>query len=130
MILGYFTAGIMLVLGVLLMVKFGREAKIFYPVGGVFVILGIWWGLSTLYPENEVITGWCGWVVKGLGAVALIALAIYFFVVRKREVDKFNASKEPKRTTLYENYDDFQYDEDKEKKASEDGDSADDGSAK
>jgi hypothetical protein len=114
MILGYFTAGVLILLGVLLMVKYGREMKVCYPAGAVFVILGIWWALNTLYPENPIIDGWLGWTVKCVAGAALLGLAVYFFVVRKKEVDRFEAEKEGnKRTTLYDNYDDFQFDDDK-----------------
>ena len=112
--MGYFTAGVMILLGVILIVKFGRELKICYPAGGVFVLLGVWWALNTMYPEHPVISGWLGWVVKGVAAAMLIVMAVMFFVKLKKEVDAFNASKEkPKRTTMYENYDDFQYDDEK-----------------
>lgn len=116
--MGYFTAGVMILLGIVLIVKFGREMKICYPAGGVFVLLGAWWALSTMYPENPVINGWVNWVVKGVAAAMLIVMGIVFFVGRKKEVDKFKASKEEakeKRTTMYENYDDFQYEDDKGK---------------
>lgn len=113
--MGYFTAGVLILLGVVLIVKFGRELKACYPAGGVFILLGVWWALNTLYPEHPVINGWLGWVVKGLTAGVLVVMAILFFVKRKREVEEFNASKEEsKRTTMYENYDDFQYDDEKD----------------
>ena len=32
-----------MLLGVLLIVKYGRELKVCYPAGGMFIVLGIWW---------------------------------------------------------------------------------------
>ena len=108
-----------MLLGVLLITKYGRELKLCYVAGGVFIILGVWWVLNTMYPEHPIIDGWLGWVVKGVAAAALVGLALYFFVHRKREVDEFKASKEAaknkkERTTMYDHYDDYKYEDDEE----------------
>ena len=111
---GYFTAGVMLLLGLVLITKYGRELKLCYVAGGVFIVLGIWWAINTMYPDNPIIDGWLGWVVKGVAAAALVGLALYFFVHRKKEVEEFKASKEKKRETMYEQYDDYKYEDEKD----------------
>lgn len=122
--MGYFTAGVMMLLGVLLIVKYGRELKVCYPAGGMFIVLGIWWVLNTIYLENPIIDGWLGWVVKIATGVMLAALAAYFFIVRKKEVEEFKASKEPKKTSMYEKYDDYDYSASENKEAEGTEDSA------
>lgn len=112
---GYFTAGILMLLGFVLIILCGKETKLCYVGGSVFVLLGIWWLLDTMYPDHPIINGWVGWVVKGIAAAALVLLGVYYFVFRKREVTQFQDAKTEKRTTLYDTYDDFQYDEEAEK---------------
>lgn len=121
MVVGYFTAGVLLLLGVLLIVKFGREMKLCYVGGGVFVMLGIWWALNTLYPNHPIIDGWLGWAVKIVSGIALAVMAAWFFIVRKREIVKFKEEEELKKNGgkpknnyhLYDNYDDYKYDDEK-----------------
>lgn len=108
-----------MLLGVLLIIKYGRELKACYPAGAMFILLGIWWALNTMYPNNPIIDGWLGWAVKIATGVVLLGLAVYFFAVRKKEVTAFEAEKEEKknggrRKGMYDNYDDYQYDDEKE----------------
>ena len=85
---------------------------------------GLLWVLNTMYPENPIIDGWLGWVVKIATGVMLAALAAYFFIVRKKEVEEFKASKEPKKTSMYEKYDDYDYSASENKEAEGTEDSA------
>ena len=92
---GYFTAGVMMLLGVLLITKYGREMKLCYVAGGVFIILGVWWVLNTMYPEHPIIGGWLGWVVKG---VALLCC----FLQLRREACRRKAVARAHRTVTKE----------------------------
>ena len=82
----------------------------------MFIILGVWWLLNTLYPEHPIIDGWVGWVVKIAAAVVLAGLVVLFMIERKREVAKFRAEMDAeaakKEETMYKRYDDFIYDDD------------------
>ena len=129
--MSYFTAGIFMVLGLVLIVKFGREWKPCFAAGGMFIILGVWWVLNTLYPEHPIIDGWLGWAVKIAAAVTLVGLAILFMIERKREVAKFRAEMDAeaakKEESMYKRYDDFIYEEEEYdiKEIDEDDDGAD-----
>ena len=131
--MSYFTAGIFMVLGLVLIVKFGREWKPCFAAGGMFIILGVWWLLNTLYPEHPIIDGWLGWAVKIAAAVVLVGLAVLFMIERKREVAKFRAEMDEeaakKQETMYKRYDNYIYDDDdvKVKRIDGDDDSDDDG---
>lgn len=115
---GYFTAGIFMVLGLILIILLGRQYKMCYLAGGASIVLGVWWALNTIYPDHPIINGWVGWVVKiGVGC-SLIPLAIDFFIVNKKERAKFKeekeaakAKEEEKRQSLYETYDDVKYED-------------------
>lgn len=113
--MGYFTAGIFILLGLVLILRLGREWKACYPAGGMFIVLGIWWALNELYPEHPIIDGWLGWAVKIAAAVTLVGLGIYFFIERKREVAKFRAEMDAeaaeKEASMYKRYDDYVYDD-------------------
>lgn len=128
--MSYFTAGVFMVLGLLLIVKFGREWKPCFAAGGMFIILGIWWVLNELYPEHPIIDGWLGWAVKIAAGVVLVGLAILFMIERKREVAKFRAEMDAeaakKEESMYKRYDDFIYDDDVKVKKIDDDDNGDD----
>jgi hypothetical protein len=115
-ILGYFTAGVLMVLGLLLIVKFGRVWKPLFAAGGILIILGGWWAANEFWPEHPFIDGWLGWAVKIAAAVVLVGLGILFMIERKREVAKFRAEMDAeaakKQEQMYKRYDDYKYDAD------------------
>ncbi len=134
--MGYFTAGVEVALGLVIMIGFGRKLKLCYVAGPVLMMIGVWRGLQTALPENEIINGWLSWVVKGIAAAILIILMIVLLTVRRREEKEFKekeargehvetydlpievqeqlreeALKKQKRAQkLYDSYDDFDYD--------------------
>ena len=41
--MNYVYAGMWFVCGLILMVKLGKENRVFYAAGGFFLVLGAWW---------------------------------------------------------------------------------------
>lgn len=69
--------------GLLLLFRFGRENKIFYFLGGFFVLLGFWW-LADAVTGSSLFTGVWGWVLRGLTAIALLVSCKVYYDETKR----------------------------------------------
>lgn len=95
----YVYAGMWLIIGLLLIFRFGRENKIFYAAGGFFIFMGGWWLVDALI-ETDLFTGVWGWIFRGVMAVALILMCLAYY--RSRKEDKRNNAKpeENKKTAL------------------------------
>ena len=61
----YVFAGLWLVVGLLLIFRFGRENKVFYLLGAFFLILAGWWIADILLPV-DLFAGVWPWVLRGL----------------------------------------------------------------
>ena len=86
----YVYAGRWLIIGLLLIFRFGRENKIFYAAGGFFIFMGGWWLVDALI-ETDLFTGVWGWIFRGVMAVALILMCLAYY--RSRKEDKRNNAK-------------------------------------
>ena len=61
----YVFAGLWLVVGLLLIFRFGRENKVFYLLGAFFLILAGWWIADILLPV-DLFAGVWPWVLRAL----------------------------------------------------------------
>lgn len=118
--MSYFTAGVLVVLGILLMVFFVKSSKLYIPVGAVCILLGLWWGFSAYLPEDHPVNGWIGVLIKVIAGVCLAALFLVLLFTQKKERAAFKEQQEreemgdnppPKRTGLYDKYEDYDYEE-------------------
>ena len=77
--------------GLILIVRMGRENRVFYPIGAFFLFLGAWWAAAGITGRNLFVGVW-GWTLRGVTAVAL-ALAVAAFAKERRK-DRQNGGKE------------------------------------
>ena len=68
--------------GLILIVRMGRENKIFYFAGAFFIVLGAWWLADELLPLN-LFTGVWGLLLRIVTGVALLILCLAFFRERR-----------------------------------------------
>lgn len=89
-----------LLVGLLLIIKMGRENKIFYFAGGFFLVLGVWWLLDIVLTV-KMFEGALGILIKVLTGLVLVILVIYFarnyMAGRKKqaEEEKAKPAKKP-----------------------------------
>ena len=82
----YVYAVLWLLVGLILLIRFGRENKIFYLLGGFFLVLGVWWGADA-YTGAGLFEGVWGWVLRGLtAAVLVIACVAYYRETKKHAI--------------------------------------------
>lgn len=81
--------------GLILLFRFGKENKVFYLLGGFFMLLGCWW-LADAVTDSSLFEGVWGWVLRGVTAVALIiACKVYYDETkRSREADEAEKRKQ------------------------------------
>ena len=98
--MNYVYAGMWFVCGLILMVKLGKENRVFYAAGGFFLVLGAWWLAIDLTPEVDLFTGVPGWILRGIAVVALLLLVPTFIRHSREENRKFQEeqkAKQPKK---------------------------------
>ncbi len=82
--MNYVYAAIWFAIGLMLIIRLGREGKRFYFAGGVFLLLGAWWLLTALFPNHPFFHGWMGWVFKIVLGISLVALCLIFLRQKKQ----------------------------------------------
>lgn len=96
--MNYVYAAIWFAIGLMLMIRLGREGKRFYFAGGVFLLLGAWWLFMELFPGHPFFNGWMGWVFKIVLGVSLVVLCLIFLQQKNRndppDDPPFDAPKE------------------------------------
>ena len=88
----YVYAVLWLLVGLILLIRFGRENKIFYLLGGFFLVLGIWWGADA-YTGAGLFEGVWGWVLRGLTAAVLVIACVAYYRETKKNRAAFEAEK-------------------------------------
>lgn len=86
--MGYFYACMWFIVGLILIFSLSRENKVFYFAGGFFLLLGGWWLADTLLPEVNLFEGGWGIALRCVAGVALVVLTIFFFLERRRNMEK------------------------------------------
>lgn len=79
----YVGAGVWFAIGLVLMIFMGRRSKLYIGAGAIFFLMGVWWLIQAIFSHVAWVTGWLGWVVKIILALALIGLCIAFFRERR-----------------------------------------------
>lgn len=54
-------------------------------LGGVFFIFMLGWRIADLVIEVDMFAGTLGWIFKGISVVFLIALLVFYFIIRKKQ---------------------------------------------
>ncbi|MBQ6570494.1 MAG: hypothetical protein IJL87_09615 [Clostridia bacterium] len=72
--------------GFMLVFFFGRENKLFYPLGGGFTFLGIW-ELAKIFTGDMLTTGFLNYVPKIIGAFLLIFACLLYVKSKSEEKD-------------------------------------------
>ena len=76
--MNYFYGAVFLLIGLILMLYMKKENKIFIFIGAYFIILGAWWIVNQLIPAVDIFAGVWGWILRGLGAVTLVVIGIFY----------------------------------------------------
>ena len=79
----YAYAALWALTGLILIFRMGGENRVFYPIGGFFLVLGAWWAASGLSGRNLFAGAW-GWALRGLTAAVLVLACAAFAKERKR----------------------------------------------
>lgn len=91
----YVYAAMWFVVGLLLILRMGKENRIFYAAGGFFIVLGGWWLASALGVQG-MFSGTPGWILRGITAAALGFLCWAFLKESKKNDENSAKGEEPK----------------------------------
>lgn len=75
----YVYGAVWLIIALLLIFKMSKENKIFYFLGGYFVFMGAWWIINPLVPSVNMFDGVPGWIFRGVSAVVIIIVAVFYY---------------------------------------------------
>lgn len=75
----YVYGAVWLLVAVLLIFKMSKENKIFYFLGGYFVVLGAWWIINAAVPGLNLFAGVWDIILKVFSAVVLVIVAIFYY---------------------------------------------------
>lgn len=84
----YVYSAVWFIMAMLLIFRFSKESKIFYLAGGMFVVFGFWWLFDAMYPELKLFAGIPGLIFKGIIAVVLVIIAIFYVKYRKNNSEE------------------------------------------
>ena len=84
----YVYAVMWFVMAMMLIFKFSKENKIFYLAGALFLVFGFWWLFDALLPNVNLFAGMYGWIFKGIIAVVLVIIAIFYINYRKNNKEE------------------------------------------
>ena len=84
----YVYAVMWFVMAMMLIFKFSKENKIFYLAGGLFVVFGFWWLFDAILTDVNLFAGLYGWIFRGIVAVVLIIITIFYINYRKNNKEE------------------------------------------
>ena len=84
----YVYAVMWFIMAMMLIFKFSKENKIFYLAGALFLVFGFWWLFDALLPNVNLFAGMYGWIFKGIIAVVLVIIAIFYINYRKNNKEE------------------------------------------
>lgn len=76
--MGYVYAGMWLLAGLILIFRMSKENRVFFLVGGFFILLGGWWFADALLPI-DLFAGTWGIILRVITGLALAVCCIVFF---------------------------------------------------
>ncbi len=91
--MGFFYAILWFIVAFILIFTVSKENKIFYFAGGFFVLLGVWWLVDSLMPENNFFGGAWGIALQIVTLIALVVLSAFFLIERNRSIKREMAEK-------------------------------------
>lgn len=74
--------------GLILIIRMGRESRVFYPIGAFFLLLGVWWLANNISGVN-MFSGVWGLVLRAITAVVLVFSCIVFYKEIKRNREEY-----------------------------------------
>ena len=77
--MGYFYGVIWLLIGLILIFSLSKENKVFYIVGGYFLLLSAWWIANELLPAVDLFAGGWGIAFKVISGAAVLFLVIFYY---------------------------------------------------
>ena len=81
--MAYVYAGMFFLAALILIFRLGKENKIFYFTGGLFLFMSAWWLLDELL-QVDLFHGTWGWVFRGVIAVAVVIIGLTYCKERKK----------------------------------------------
>lgn len=81
--MAYVYAGMFFLAALILIFRLGKENKIFYFTGGLFLFMSAWWLLDELL-QVDLFHGTWGWVFRGVIAVAVVIIGLTYWKERKK----------------------------------------------
>ena len=81
--MAYVYAGMFFLAALILIFRLGKENKIFYFTGGLFLFMSAWWLLDELL-QVDLFHGTWGWVFRGVIAVAVVSIGLTYWKERKK----------------------------------------------
>lgn len=84
----YFYATMWFIVGLILIFSISKENKVFYIAGGFFLLLGTWWLVNALLPEQDLFAGGWGIALRCIAAAALVVLTVFFLRERRRNIQR------------------------------------------
>ena len=86
--MAYLYAAAWFLVGLILILRMGKENRVFYPVGVYFLFLGVWWAVNEISPANLFAGVW-GWILRAVTACALVISCIAFYRGIKKDRETF-----------------------------------------
>ena len=87
----YVYAALWFLAGLIDLFRFGKENKIFYLLGGFFLLLGAWW-LANALMGGVLFAGVWNCVMRGVTAVVLVLACVAYY----KEIKKSKEENEKK----------------------------------
>jgi len=89
--LQYIYSAMWFIVGFILILRMGRENRVFYPLGSFFIILGGWWLANAVYKIN-LFEGTWGLVLRLITAAVLVVACVAFYKEVKKNGKLFRDS--------------------------------------
>lgn len=72
----------------ILILRMGRESRIFYPIGAFFILLGVWW-LADGVSGINMFAGMWGLALRIITAVVLVFACAVFYKELKKNREEY-----------------------------------------
>lgn len=82
--MGNVYALIWLIIAIILIVRFRKESRSVYLLGGYFIVLSIWWFANEL-TEVDLMHGVWSWGIRSVSIAVLAAAVVFYYLERKRQ---------------------------------------------
>jgi len=92
--LTYIYAAMWFAVGLILILRMGRENRIFYAAGAFFLLLGGWWLADAILAEDLFAGNW-GLALRLITAAALLLMCVAFFKENKKNKDGSSGGGKP-----------------------------------